>query len=105
MNFNLRMIPQFRSGRVAARADGSILTVNGVALDFSPMLPGDVLPLGAIDLDLIVGDVTCSADCEVIVPLVYPCGPGDVEFMAELIDGCVVSYSDPVPVKEEADHD
>lgn len=67
------------------------------------MSPGDVLPLGSIDQDIIVSDVVCDANGDINMALVYPCVHGDMEGVLTLEDGQFVSYSAPLPVIKSED--
>ena len=53
---------------------GDVLTLNGLELDFAPLLPGAVLPRDAIVCDWIAGDVSRDADGRLHVPLILPHG-------------------------------
>lgn len=54
--------------------EGDVVFVNGVAYDFSPLVEGGTLPLGAIDSEDFVSDVT-RVDGELHFTLRFPHGP------------------------------
>ncbi|UVL16148.1 hypothetical protein LOY27_09920 [Pseudomonas atacamensis] len=49
--------PQRRDDTLTLSKNGSVLTINGEAFDFSQMNEGDTLPRDAIDCEWFVGDV------------------------------------------------
>ncbi len=53
---------------------GDVLTLNGEALDFEPLMKGATLPRVAIDCDWISGDVWRDESGQLCVPLVLPHG-------------------------------
>lgn len=58
---------------LVAQVAGDVLTLNGEALDFTPLPDGAVLPRDAIDCGWIAGDVRREAG-GLIVPLLLPHG-------------------------------
>lgn len=69
----LILSPQSRSDVLTVSAKGDVLTINGVALDFSQLPNGATLPRSAIDCPWIAGDVT-RIDGVLQVPMVLPNG-------------------------------
>jgi hypothetical protein len=57
-----------------ASVSGNVLTLNGVALDFSPLPAGATLPCTAIVNPWIAGDVARAMDGTLTVPLILPHG-------------------------------
>ena len=54
----ITFIPQSRFDTLALSVAGDVLTVNGAALDLSPLPEGAVLPADAVACDWIMGDIT-----------------------------------------------
>lgn len=71
---HLILTPMRRDDQLTASVAGDVLTLNGVALDFTPLPPGARLPRVAIACDWIAGDVTRSAEGVLTVPLILPHG-------------------------------
>lgn len=69
----IKLSPCRMDEQLAATVDGDILTVNGVALDFSPLQEGETLPHGAINTQWIASDVT-RINGELHLTLVLPHG-------------------------------
>lgn len=55
--FNLTLSPQVRLDTLAVHVTGDVLTLDGVALDFSQLPEGATLPRAAISSPWIAGDV------------------------------------------------
>lgn len=64
---------------LTASVAGQTLTLNGIALDFSPLPAGATLPRAAIDNPWVAGDVTRAMDGTLTVPLLLPHGPNAPE--------------------------
>lgn len=72
---------------LTAVVNGAKITLNGVALDFSPMPAGSMLPRDAIDSPWIAGDVVRDETGELTIPLILPHGvqaPQETLFPAPL---------------------
>lgn len=90
---------------LTASVAGSVLTLNGEALDFGPLPPGATLPREAVDSPWIAGDVSRDDAGLLIVPLVLPHGqvaPPETLFPEPLT---VVSGPVPLPPYEVAEED
>ena len=72
---------------------GSALTVNGIALDFSPLTEGDVLPIGATP-DFIVSDVKNQGGA-LHLSLLLPLGP-DASHVARFPQPITITKNGPV---------
>ena len=59
---------------LTASVAGDVLTLNGEALDFGPLMAGDRLPRAAIGSAWIGGDVTRDPGGVLTVPLILPHG-------------------------------
>lgn len=70
----LILSPVRMDAALAATVAGDVLTLNGVALDFSPLPAGATLPRGAIACDWIAGDVTRDSAGVLSVPVILPHG-------------------------------
>ncbi|MBL4917992.1 hypothetical protein [Szabonella alba] len=71
----LTFSPTRMDATLTASVAGDVLTLNGSALDFSPLPPGATLPCAAIGCDWIAGDVTRDEAGVLSVPLILPHGP------------------------------
>lgn len=81
---------------LTASVSGDAITVNGVELDFSPLLEGDLLPAGAVGSDWIEG-IVCRIDGEIHLRLRLPHGanaPHETRFP--------VAFNDPMTVGDGA---
>lgn len=69
---------QRRADTLTAAVSGDTITLNGQALDFSPLPDGATLPRAAIACEWIVGDVQ-RIDGVLHIPLLLPHGPDATE--------------------------
>ena len=81
--------------------DKDVLTINGIELDFSPLLVGDVLPISAINESCGIMDiVTRDTDGHIVVTVRLPHGqnaPKETLF-PDAYDTPIVITSGDVPV-------
>lgn len=75
----LTFAPIRMDATLSVSVDGNSLTVNGAALDFTPLPTGATLPRTAIACDLIAGDVIRDATGLLTVPLILPHGEDAAE--------------------------
>jgi hypothetical protein len=68
---NITLTPQVRHDSLTLSKSGDILTINGIAFDFSFIEEGDVLPNDAVECDLLVSDVT-RTDGAIVLTLLLP---------------------------------
>lgn len=66
--------PQRRDDALTLHRAGDVLTINGTALDFTPLPEGAVLPRAAIGCDWVASDVT-RAGGQLCLTLILPHGP------------------------------
>lgn len=81
--FNIKQVTHRPSGLLAveftAFVQGSVLTINGEAFDFSFMEKGSTLPMSAIASERFAADVVCDDDGVINVTLVTPIRPNATE--------------------------
>lgn len=70
----INLTPMRRDDALALNRAGDVLTINGVAHDFSPLPDGGLLPQAAVGCDWIVSDVT-REDGVICLTLILPHGP------------------------------
>ena len=70
----LKLTPQRRDESLCVVRNGDVLSINGTAYDFSPLVAGATLPMEAIDCKWICGDVE-RVDGKIVIPILLPCGP------------------------------
>lgn len=66
--------PQQREGTLMLQKEGDVLAVNGEMFDFSPMGPGDTLPVAAITSTWFVADVERTTAGELVLTVRLPIG-------------------------------
>lgn len=67
--------PQRRDDGLVLSRIGSILTINGQALDLTPLPNGATLPKDAVDCDWLAGDIVRDELGVLHIPLLFPHGP------------------------------
>lgn len=98
----IRLSPQRRDDTLEVTKAGEVLTINGVAFDFSALPDGATIPLGEVPCDWLVGPVERIGG-ELRLTLILPHGANpsqDVAFPAPLVnspDGLLALPSDPPP--------
>lgn len=103
----IKIAPQRRDDVLTASLTGDVLTLNGIAFDFTQLAEGSTLPADAVDSEWISGDVS-RVNGELHLTLLLPHGPNPsqaVAFPAPLsvtVDGPIALPFDPEPVQEEA---
>lgn len=91
--FNIQFSPLYTTEieLLTLEVNKDVLTINGVALDFSPLKDGETLPSGAVGHDRIVGgDITrIGDDIQLTIQLPYPMhdAPVSVTFPDPIIAG------------------
>lgn len=65
--------PQRQDGTYSADVQGDVLTIDGVAYDFSPLPEGHILPKEAVSLSWLASDVTRD-NGEISLALILPHG-------------------------------
>lgn len=58
MMFKITLSPQFSDAQLTLVKSGSILAINGIEYDFSPLSNGDEIPSDAITDENIIGNIT-----------------------------------------------
>lgn len=84
----ITLSPQLRGDTLAVSKYGDVLTINGVAFDFSALPDGATIPAGEVPCEWIVGPVE-RVDGDLDLTLILPHGddPGKaVAFPAAIID-------------------
>jgi hypothetical protein len=87
----IKLSPQRRDDNLVASVVGDILTLNGVALDFSQLPEGATLPAEAVDSEWVCGSVE-RTNGELLVHLLLPHGPNPSQ---------AVAFPEPVQVSED----
>jgi len=73
--------PQRRDDALTLSKAGDVLTINGVAFDFSAVPDGATLPADAIDCPWIAGDVK-RIDGDLQIPIILPHGANPAKDVA-----------------------
>jgi hypothetical protein len=100
----IKLNPQRRDNTLTVSKTGDILTINGVAYDFSPLEDGATLPAEAIDCEFIVSPVE-RIDGQLHLSLLLPHGANPSEeqrFPVDIIDPADGELELPQNVVEEA---
>ncbi|MGK4474152.1 hypothetical protein [Aeromonas molluscorum] len=71
----IKLSPVFGDEPLVARVTGDVLTVNSVALDFSPMQEGASLPAEAVGNPWVIADAVTRHAGEICLTLRLPCVP------------------------------
>lgn len=90
MIFNITFTPQFREGITAFEKEESKFKINGQVFDFEGMPINARLPYGAIDSDLIVGDVVSNDDGDISFKVIYSSSEGSEEFNLQVSKNGVI---------------
>lgn len=94
----LLLSPQARFDSLAVSTAGDVLTLNGVALDFTQLPDGATLPRKAIDCSWIAGDVQ-RIDGVLHVPLLLPLA-ADASETARFPEPITVTQDGPVELPQ-----
>lgn len=78
---NIKLVPQRSDAPLLVSKIGDILTINGVAYDFSPLPEGATLPADAVDCTSVVGPVE-RINGELQITLLLPHGPNPTQEQA-----------------------
>lgn len=98
----IKLSPQRRDDTLTVTKTGDVLTINGVAFDFSTLPDGATISVGEVPCEWLVGPVERIAG-ELHLTLILPHGPGPskaVAFPPPLIDppdGAISLPADPQP--------
>ncbi|WP_193752306.1 hypothetical protein [Comamonas testosteroni] len=90
--------PQARNDSLAVSVAADVLTLNGVALDFTRLPDGATLPCEAIDCQWIAGDVQ-RVDGVLQVPLLLPIA-SDASDAARFPEPITVTQDGPVELPQ-----
>ncbi|MDO2946932.1 hypothetical protein M8828_01375 [Aeromonas simiae] len=95
----IKLSPNNNASKLTAVVSGDVITLNDIALDFSPLGEGDVLPASAINSPWIASDVT-RVGGEISLTLCLPHGanaPHETRFPAAF-DVPITVMAGPVPL-------
>lgn len=92
---HITFMPQRRDDTLSLSKDGEVLTVNGVAFDFSSLTEGDLMTCDTLECDWMVGDVTRTGGV-IHLMLILPISadaPQESRF-----PGAIVAKDGPIPL-------
>jgi hypothetical protein len=67
----IKLSPQLRGDTLTVSKRSDVLTINGEQFDFRELPEGAILPVGAVDCEFVIGEVT-RTDGDLVIALLLP---------------------------------
>ena len=77
--YTINLSPMRRDDPLMLSAAGSVLVINGEALDLQDLQNGAILPMSAVDCEWLASDIVRGADGQITLTLIFPVAAGAPE--------------------------